>query len=210
MLLLLDAAILHEVAIDAGCWGGTGDARSFVSFFFLGGGYDGADSVGEVGDVDVAALQAQLVEGLLEAEEIVDVEAAGAAALVDVLGEDLRVLGADELVVVRGADVDESPDGLRRAGGRGAVGRHRHRRGRVEGGVVDAVAVDLADVEVVLHLGDLVGLDAVGDAPDAVGGGVVVVGELLPVGALDEGRDAARGFGGASVVLAVLGVRSIC
>jgi hypothetical protein len=35
---------------------------------------------------------------------------------------------------------------------------------------VDRVPVDLADVEVLLDLGDAVGQDAVGDAPDLVRG----------------------------------------
>lgn len=71
--------------------------------------------------------------------------------------------------------------------------------------MLDGVAVDLADVEVVLDLGDLVALDAVGDAPDAVRGGLVGVVEGVPVGALDEGDDAAGGVGGAAVVLAGVG-----
>lgn len=40
---------------------------------------------------------------------------------------------------------------------------------------MNRVAVDLADVEVLLHLGDLVGLDAVGSAPDLVWRGGVRV-----------------------------------
>lgn len=51
----------------------------------------------------------------------------------------------------------------------------------MEGRVVDRVAVDLANVEVVADLGDLVGADAVGDAPDAVGGCVVRVVDGGPV-----------------------------
>jgi hypothetical protein len=67
---------------------------------------------------------------------------------------------------------------------------------------VDRVPVDLADVEVLLDLGDAVGGDAVGHAPYLVRGRVVVVGQLLPVGPRDQRDDAARGFGGAAVVLA--------
>ena len=43
--------------------------------------------------------------------------------------------------------------------GRGAVG--------VEGRVLDAVAVDFADVEVLFYFGDVAGGDAVGCAPDS-------------------------------------------
>lgn len=106
------------------------------------------------------------------------------------LGELLGVLRADKLVIVRRANVDERLDGLRAA------------VGRVEGRVVDGVAVDLADVEILLDLGDLFRDDAVGDAPDALRGRVVVVGEGGPVGPLDEGDDAAGGLRGAAVVLA--------
>jgi hypothetical protein len=38
---------------------------------------------------------------------------------------------------------------------------------RVEGRVLDAVAVDFADVEVFFHFGDVAGGDAVGCAPDS-------------------------------------------
>ena len=73
---------------------------------------------------------------------------------------------------------------------------------------MDRVAVDLADVEVVLDLGDAVRDDAVGDAPDRVWGGAVVrVGQGLPVGARDKGDDAAWRGGGAAVVFAVWGAR---
>jgi hypothetical protein len=37
----------------------------------------------------------------------------------------------------------------------------------VEGRVLDAVAVDFADVEVLFHFGDVLGGDAVGCAPDS-------------------------------------------
>lgn len=72
--------------------------------------------------------------------------------------------------------------------------------------VVDAVAVDLPDVQVLLDLGDVGRVDAVSDAPDlAVAGRRVRVAERVPEGALDEGDDAAGGLGGAAVVLAVWG-----
>jgi len=149
----------------------------------------GLDARDEIADVHVAAPGAQLVESDVEVVEVLLVEAAGAAAGEDVAGQLVGVLGADKLLVVRGADVDEGGDGRR------AVCR-------MEGRVMDGVAVDLADVEILLDLGDALGDDAVGDAPDALGGRVVVVGELFPVGALDEGHDATGGLGGASVVLA--------
>lgn len=69
------------------------------------------------------------------------------------LGQRLRVLDTHELRVVGRADVDQGIDV------RGSVGG-------VEGGVVDGVAVDLADVEGVSDLGDAGGDYSVGDAPD--------------------------------------------
>jgi len=108
----------------------------------------GPDPAGKIRDMLIPALAAQLVEGSLEAEEVVLVGAAGAGAAQDVLGQTLRLLRAGELVVVGRADVDEAADGGR------AVGR-------VEGRRVDRVAVDLADVKVLLHLGHLFRDDAV-------------------------------------------------
>lgn len=92
------------------------------------------------------------------------------------LGELLRVLRARELVVVGGADVDE---GAGDDGGGGGV----------EGGVVDAVPVDLPDVEVLFYLAHLFWHDPVRGAPDFVRSGVVRVGEGGPEGAFDEGYD---------------------
>ena len=89
----------------------------------------------------------------------------------DMLGQFLRVLGADELVVVRGADVDEGLDGtvVRREERAVRLGRGVERR------VVDRVPVDLADVEIIFDFGDALGDDAVGDAPDLFGSRIVVV-----------------------------------
>lgn len=139
--------------------------------------------------MNITALRCELVECHVKIEQVVFVETAGPLAAVNVLGQILRVLGSHKLLILRRADVDE---GLQR--GRAV--------GRLEGRVVDGVAVDLADVQVLLDLGHLVRDDAVGDAPDLVGGLVVVVRQGLPVGSCDEGDDAAWGFGGASVILA--------
>lgn len=69
---------------------------------------------------------------------------------------------------------------------------------------MDAVAVDLPDVQVLLDLGDARGLDPVGDAPDlAVARRRVRVVEGGPEGPLDERNDAAGGLWCAAVVLAV-------
>ena len=56
---------------------------------------------------------------------------------------------------------------------------------RVEGRVLNAVAVDLADVEVLFHFGDVARGDAVGCAPDSRwGGGVLFHDGLVRTGSL--------------------------
>lgn len=173
------AALMPKVCV------GPGLPRGAVK----GVGLERPDTLGKVADMSVAAVGAELGEGRVEVVQIFLVEAAGPAAGDNVLGELVGVLGADKLLIVRGADVDEGRDG------RGVVGW-------VEGGVVDGVAVDLADVEIVLDLGDAVRDDAIGNTPDLLGGRVVVVDQGVPVRRLDESDDAARSFWSASVVLA--------
>jgi len=65
------------------------------------------------------------------------------------------------------------------------------------------VPVDLTQVEIVAHAGDVLGGDAVGGAPDALRRrAVVLVDEGGPVRPGKEGDDAAGGLGGAAVVFA--------
>lgn len=68
------------------------------------------DTASEVVDVNIAAVRGQFVEGFLEVQEVVNVGAAGPLAAGNVLGKLLGILGADELVVLRSADVDEGVD----------------------------------------------------------------------------------------------------
>lgn len=157
----------------------------------------------QVRDVFVPALRTQLIEGSLQSPEVISVQATRPFAAEDVLGELLRVLGTDELLVVGGPDVDQRLDGAAQEGPRVVGGAGCW----VEGRIVYRVPVDLSDVEVLLDLGDAVGLDAVGYAPDLVGRRVVVVGQLLPVFSRDESDDAAWVLGGATVVFAIFEVR---
>lgn len=113
------------------------------------------DTTSEVVDVNITAVRGQFIEGFVEVQEIVNVGTTGPLAAGNVLGELLRILRADELVILRSADVDEGVDRGR------AIGR-------VKWGVVDRVAIDLADVKIFLDLGDLFGNDPVGDTPDAL------------------------------------------
>lgn len=105
----------------------------------------------------VTAIRGEIFESDLEVEEVVLVKTAWSLTPEDVLGELLGVLGADKLVVLGSSDIDEALDGGRAIGG-------------LEGCVVDGVAVDLADVEILFDLGNLFGDDPVGDSPDAVRG----------------------------------------
>lgn len=163
---------------------------------------DGADPLGQVVDVVIAAIGCEVLQRHVEAEEVVGVGTAGPGTGGDVLSQGLRVLRSDKLLVVWCANVDEGVDGRRLGLGSGWVRVRGAGGSRVEWSIVDGVAVYLADVEVLLDLCHAFRLDAVGHTPDAVGRRVVVVGEGGPVGALNEGDDAAGGFGGAAVVFA--------
>lgn len=151
---------------------------------------EGPHTLGEILNVVISAssLGSQLLEGHIETEEVVLVEPTGALTVEDVLGKTLRVLGTDELLVVGGADVDEGVDR------RGTVGRLKR-------GVVDGVAVDLADVEVGFYLIDVSRDNTVGYSPDLVWARGVVVIQLFPVGSLDQGGDSARGLWCTAVIL---------
>lgn len=73
---------------------------------------------------------------------------------------------------------------------------------RLEGLTYDGIAVDLADVQILLDLLDMLRLDPIGHAPDLVGSRVWI-GQCFPEGPLDQGHDTARCFGSTAVVLAV-------
>lgn len=78
-----------------------------------------------------------------------------------------------------------------------------------QGLTYDGVAVDLADVQILLDLLDMFRLDPVGHAPDLVRGRVWIW-ECFPERPLDERHDAARCFGSSAVVLAVDSVSWCC
>ncbi|KAH0499141.1 hypothetical protein TgHK011_006356 [Trichoderma gracile] len=143
----------------------------------------------EIANVDILALRAELSQGRFQAKEIILVQPTGSTTTQDVLGELLRVLGADKLLVIGRADVDECPDG------RGAISR-------VERRVVDGVAVDLADIEIVLDFRDMVGVNPISYTPYFVRGRVMVIRELLPVGAFNESDNPAGGLWRSAMILA--------
>jgi hypothetical protein len=107
MMLLLP--LQHPLRTGSG-FGDGDDPRPLLLLLFA--RRDRPHPVRQVRDVLVAALRAELVQGRLQPPQVVPVEAARPLAAVDVLGELLRVLRADELLVVGGADVYQRLDGL--------------------------------------------------------------------------------------------------
>ena len=130
----------------------------------------------------IRAFLAQTSQRLLKLVQILPILTARSAALHDLLRQCLRVLGSEELWVVWQTDVYETFDRVRDvcwlcvAGWCDALHRGAHVLPVVEGRVLDGVAVDLADVEVFFHFGDVGGWDAVGCAPDSRGCGGVLWG----------------------------------
>lgn len=169
-------------------WLGRSDARATLFLISL---LQGAHAACEVGNVFISTFRGQVLESRVEIQEVVLVEATRTLAHEDVLGKLLRVLRANKLLVVRSTDIDERTDGG------GAIGR-------LEWRIVNGVAVDLANVQIVLDFGDLFRLYAVGDAPDLFRRGVVMVGEIFPVRAFYEGDDASGGRGSTTVILTLM------
>lgn len=150
----------------------------------------------------IATLGAQTLQSRVKMQQVVAVEAAGSLGAVNVLSQSLDVLWSRELVVVGRANVDESANWLLVLL-LGYVVRRSSRACWMKGGVVDAVAVDFANVEVLLNLGDFFWNDAIGNAPDfAILGSRMGIGEGGPKGSLDKGDNAAWLFRRAAVVLA--------
>lgn len=110
----------------------------------------------------VSTLRAQLLQRMIEHEQVVPVLPTRTCASRDVLRQGLWLLHADKLGITRQADVDET------------FHRGNRRIVRDEGCELNAVAVDLADVEIVLHLWDVGCGNSVGRAPDFVLGDCVL------------------------------------
>lgn len=67
---------------------------------------------------------------------------------------------------------------------------------------MDGVAVDLSDVEILLDLCHMVGVDPVSYSPYFVGSIVMVVCELFPVGPFNESDHSPRSFWRSSMIFA--------
>lgn len=72
----------------------------------------------------------------------------------------------------------------------------------MKGRIVDGVAVDLPNVEILLDLCDMVGMDSVSYAPYFFGSRVMVICELFPVGPINESDNSSRSFWRSSMILA--------
>jgi hypothetical protein len=153
----------------------------------------------------VRALLTQPPQRFLKPIQIIPILTTRPTAVHNLLRQSLRILRAEELRVVWQADVHEALDWVWQLGevegsvwGRryGLVGCGHVLRGLfllgvcvgclgsgvsdLEGRVLDAVSVDLADVEVFFHFGDVLGGDAVGCAPDSGwGGGVLLINDWV-------------------------------
>lgn len=170
-------------------------------------GCNGPNTVRQVSNVIVPALRAQCVQSFLQLQQIVSVQPARPFAVVDVLCQCLGVLGADKLLVVGCANVDQCLDGALGRRHNGGIDRiETGRRNWVEGRVVDGISVDLADIEVLLHFVDSVRGDPIGHAPDSLRRRIMMIGQLFPVGPLDQGYDTARSLGCSTVVFTGRGV----
>lgn len=131
----------------------------------------------------VLTLLTQPLKRLMQLKQIIPILPTRAPTHHDFLGQRLRILRAEELRVIWQADVDKTPD-LARDSGTGVwswsdglvSGAHVLVFGWREGRVLDAVAVDLADVEVLFDFCDVRGGDAVGGSPDTRRCGRMLVG----------------------------------
>ena len=143
----------------------------------------------QIKNVLIGALLAQPPQRLLKLIQIIPVLSTRPTALHDLLRQRLRVLWAQELRIVRQTNVHETLDRVREARQCGVCSGRDRLEGRahvlrvvrggglgvgLEGCVLDAVAVDLPDVEIFFYFRDVVGGDAVGCAPDSGWGGGVL------------------------------------
>lgn len=65
---------------------------------------------------------------------------------------------------------------------------------------MDCVSIDLTNIKVFLNFSDLLRDDAVSNAPYSLWGRVVMIGQLFPVGSLNESYNTTWSFWGASVI----------
>lgn len=109
----------------------------------------------QITNMPISTLRTQLIQRLFQSQQIFHISSTRSNTIKNMLRQLLRILWTDKLWVIRRADVDCASDVC------GAVGG-------AEVCVVDAVAVDFTDVEVLLDFLGFFRFDAVGCAPDFV------------------------------------------
>jgi hypothetical protein len=117
----------------------------------------------------VTTLLAQSVQCLVQLIQIVDVLATWTSTLHDMLGKSLWVLWSKKLRIVWQADVYQAPNLLRNSGVTircvNSVVCCRHVL--IEGCILDAVAIDLSNIEILLHRRYMLRWNAVSCTPDS-------------------------------------------
>lgn len=116
----------------------------------------------KISNMPIPTLPTETQQRLLQIKKILPILATRAPGLQNLPRQRTRLLGPQELRVLGQADVDQAFDWGGVWGG-----------GGLEGCELDAVPVDLADVEVLAHFGDLGRGDVVCGAPDAFSGFVL-------------------------------------
>lgn len=110
----------------------------------------------QICDVRIMTLSTQIVQRLFKVEQIFPILTTWAYTVVDLGCNIMRQQRAQELRIIWHADVDQTVD---------------IRSSRICGMelcVLDAVAVDFTDVEILSNLLDMVRLDVIRDTPDIV------------------------------------------
>lgn len=125
------------------------------------------DPGSQIFDMVISAIWAETVQGFFQAQEIIFVWSTWTDTLLYMLGELLRRLRTDELVVFRSPNIYQ--------------GLYRRRSiAWIEGGVMYGVAVYLTNVEVLPNFGNSGSFYSIGGTPYFVRRRVVMICQCLP------------------------------
>jgi hypothetical protein len=113
-------------------------------------------TLGKVADMFVVAGWAESLEGFVKLQQILSILATGSHTLVDSGRYFLLAEGSQELGIIRHSDIYQ------------AMKVRTRWVGRMEGGVLDTISVDLTYVEVVAYLFHSLFRDVVSHSPDFV------------------------------------------
>jgi len=152
-------------------------------------GLDLTTALCKITDMFIPTVLAEPFQCRIQLVEVVLVLSTGSSTPDDMLGQCLRILRTQELRIVGKTNVHQTLDLL----GQVAFGIRCRVHGLVRGGhvliergVLDAVAVDLSNVEVLLNFGDVSRWNAVCGTPDSRGSGRMLlrfVSRAVPVDA---------------------------